>query len=212
MSGGDDVVVNPETVEQTAQGVATALGQAAEPGPVPYAAAGSPIDAAASAASGEVIALVAAGSGDLAPRAGEVMGVTQDALAGLQSADGQNTTDLRNGWRSGAGPDACAPGCCGERRKRGPGRPGKRPDGRVGPGGAGVVERRIGVGRAAERAGSGVVAGERTVGVTVVVVERAGRAGVATEWTWRTAGWSGTGWWPAVAADATAAVGIDDRR
>ena len=39
MSGGDDVVVNPETVEQTAQGVSTTLGQAAEPGPVPYAAA-----------------------------------------------------------------------------------------------------------------------------------------------------------------------------
>jgi hypothetical protein len=95
MSGGDDVVVNPESVEQAAQAVSTALGQAAEPGPVPYAAGASPIDAAATAASGVVIALVSAGSGDLAPRGGEVMGVTQDALAGLQSADGQNTTDLQ---------------------------------------------------------------------------------------------------------------------
>jgi hypothetical protein len=95
MSGGDDVVVNPESVEQAAQAVSTALGQAAEPGPVPYAAGASPIDAAATAASGQVIALVSAGSGDLAPRGGEVMGVTQDALAGLQSADGQNTTDLQ---------------------------------------------------------------------------------------------------------------------
>ena len=95
MSGGDDVVVNPESVAQTAQAVATALGQAAEPGPVPYAAGASPIDAAAAAASGVVIALVSAGSGDLAPRGGEVMGVSQDALAGLQSADGQNTTDLQ---------------------------------------------------------------------------------------------------------------------
>ena len=95
MSGGDDVVVNPATVEHAAQAVSTALGQAAEPGPVPYAAGASPIDAAATAASGQVIALVSAGSGDLAPRGGEVMGVTQDALAGLQSADGQNTTDLQ---------------------------------------------------------------------------------------------------------------------
>ena len=73
MSGGDDVVVNPESVEQTAQGVSTALGQAAEPGPVPHAAGASPIDAAASAASGEVIGLVSAASGDLAPRGGEVV-------------------------------------------------------------------------------------------------------------------------------------------
>ena len=75
MSGGDDVVVNPESVEQTAQGVSTALGQAAEPGPVPHAAGASPIDAAASAASGEVIGLVSAASGDLAPRGGEVVGL-----------------------------------------------------------------------------------------------------------------------------------------
>jgi hypothetical protein len=96
MSGGDESTkIQPESVLQTAQGVATTLGQASAPGPVPFGTGASPIDGAASAASGTVIALVSAASADLAPRAGEVLGATESAVAGLQNADAENTTDLR---------------------------------------------------------------------------------------------------------------------
>jgi hypothetical protein len=94
VSGGEDVKIDPASVLQTAQGVSAALGQAAEPGPVPYATGVSPIDAAAAAASSEVIGLVSAASADLAPRGGEVMGATETAVSGLQTADGKNATDL----------------------------------------------------------------------------------------------------------------------
>lgn len=95
MSGGDEPVkIEPSEVQQTAQGVATALGQAAEPGPVPAATGTSPIDLAAGAAATTVIGQVAAGSADLAPRGGEVLGAAATAVAGLQSADGANTADL----------------------------------------------------------------------------------------------------------------------
>ena len=71
MSGGDESTkIQPESVLQTAQGVATTLGQASAPGPVPLGTGVSPIDGAASAASGTVIGLVSAASADLAPRAG----------------------------------------------------------------------------------------------------------------------------------------------
>ena len=95
MSGGDEPVkIEPGEVQQTAQGVATALGQAAEPGPVPGATGASPIDLAAGAAATTVIGYVAAGSADLAPRGGEVLGAADTAVAGLQSADSGNAADL----------------------------------------------------------------------------------------------------------------------
>ena len=64
MSGGEDVKIDPVSVLQAGQGVSTALAQAAEPGPVPYATGASPIDAAAAAASSQVIGLVSAASAD----------------------------------------------------------------------------------------------------------------------------------------------------
>jgi hypothetical protein len=95
MGGGDEPIkIEPGEVQQTAQGVATALGQAAEPGPVPAATGASPIDLAAGAAATTVIGYVAAGSADLAPRGGEVLGAADTALAGLQSADSGNAADL----------------------------------------------------------------------------------------------------------------------
>jgi hypothetical protein len=95
MTGGDEPVkIEPGEVQQTAQGVATALDQAAEPGPVPAATGTSPIDLAAGAAATTVIGYVAAGSADLAPRGGEVLGAADTAVAGLQSADSGNTADL----------------------------------------------------------------------------------------------------------------------
>ena len=95
MSGGDEPVkIEPGEVQQTAQGVATALGQAAEPGPVPAATGTSPIDLAAGAAATTLIGYVAAGSADLAPRGGEVLGAADTAVAGLQSADSGNAADL----------------------------------------------------------------------------------------------------------------------
>ena len=96
MSGGDESVkVNPGEIEQTAQGVAGALAQAAQPGPVPTATGTSPIDVAALAASGTVISFVAGASADLAPRGGEVLGAADSALAGLQAADSNNATELQ---------------------------------------------------------------------------------------------------------------------
>jgi hypothetical protein len=95
MSGGDEPVkIEPGELQQTAQGVATALDQAADAGPVPAATGTSPIDLAAGAAATTVIGRVAAGSADLAPRGGEVLGAAATAVAGLQSADGQNAADL----------------------------------------------------------------------------------------------------------------------
>jgi hypothetical protein len=95
MSGDDEPVkIEPAEVQQTAQGVASALGQAAEPGPVPAATGTSPIDLAAGAAATTVIGYVAAGSADLAPRGGEVLGAADTAVAGLQSADSGNATNL----------------------------------------------------------------------------------------------------------------------
>jgi hypothetical protein len=95
MSGGDEPVeINPGEVEQTAQGVAGTLAQAAQPGPVPTATGASPIDGAALAAAGTVIAYVSAASADLAPRAAEVTSAADSALAGLQTADGENATEL----------------------------------------------------------------------------------------------------------------------
>lgn len=94
MSGGESVKVNPGEVEQTAQGVAGTLAQAAQPGPVPTATGTSPIDGAALAASGTVISFVAGASADLAPRGAEVLGAADSALAGLQAADSNNTTEL----------------------------------------------------------------------------------------------------------------------
>jgi hypothetical protein len=95
MSAGDEPVkIEPGEVQQTAQGVATALDEAAEPAPVPAATGASPIDLAAGAAATTVIRRVAAGSLDLAPRGGEVLGAAATAVAGLQSADGRNAADL----------------------------------------------------------------------------------------------------------------------
>jgi hypothetical protein len=92
--GGEPVKINPGEVEQTAQGVAGALAQAAEPGPVPTATGASPIDGAALAAAGTVIAYVSAASADLAPRGAEVTSAADSALAGLQTADTKNATTL----------------------------------------------------------------------------------------------------------------------
>ena len=95
MSGGDEPVkIEPAEVQQTAQGVATQLDEAAEPGPVPAATGASPIDLAAGAAATTVIGYVAAGSADLAPRGGEVVGAAATAVGGLQSADSGNATNL----------------------------------------------------------------------------------------------------------------------
>ena len=111
MSGGDEPVkIEPGEVQQTAQGVATALGQAAEPGPVPAATGASPIDLAAGAAATTVIGYVAAGSADLAPRGGEVLGAADTALAGLQSADSGNAVDLSAVGEQAAGQDSAR--CC----------------------------------------------------------------------------------------------------
>jgi hypothetical protein len=118
VSGGDESTkIQPESVLQTAQGVATTLEQASAPGPVPFGTGVSPIDGAATAASGTVIGLVSAASADLAPRAGEVVGATESAVAALQNADAQNTADLQQvgaqaemqlGGQSGAGAAAAA--------------------------------------------------------------------------------------------------------
>jgi len=95
MSGGSEPVkIDPGEVEQTAQGVAGALAQAAQPGPVPTATGASPIDGAALAAAGTVIAYVSAASADLAPRGAEVTSAADSALAGLQTADSKNATEL----------------------------------------------------------------------------------------------------------------------
>jgi hypothetical protein len=93
--GGESVKVNPGEVEQTAQAVAGALAQAAQPGPVPTATGTSPIDGAALAASGTVISFVAGASADLAPRGAEVLGAADSALAGLGAADSDNATELQ---------------------------------------------------------------------------------------------------------------------
>src|SRR6201993_2698360 len=93
--GGESVKVNPGEVQQTAQGVAGTLAQAAQPGPVPTATGTSPIDGAALAASGTVISFVASASADLAPRGAEVIGAADTAVAGFQAADTQNTTELK---------------------------------------------------------------------------------------------------------------------
>jgi hypothetical protein len=96
VSGGDESTkIQPGGVLQTAQGVATTLERASVPGPVPVATGACPIDGAAAGAAGTVIALVSTASADLAPRAGEVLGATDSAVAGLQNADAENATNLR---------------------------------------------------------------------------------------------------------------------
>src|ERR1700758_5795963 len=104
--GGESVKVNPGEVQQTAQGVAGTLAQAAQPGQVPTATGTSPIDGAALAAAGTVISFVAGASADLAPRGAEVLGAADSALAGLRAADSNNAAELQGVGEPAPGEEA----------------------------------------------------------------------------------------------------------
>src|ERR1700739_1751919 len=101
MSGGaEPVKINPGEVEQTVQGVAGTLAQAAQPGPVPTATGTSPIDGAALAASGIVISLVAGASAGLGPRGGGGAGAAARRGAGRPGGPRRKRTAVS--WGVGA--------------------------------------------------------------------------------------------------------------
>jgi hypothetical protein len=87
--------LGPSEIEQTAQTVAATLTQAARPGPVPVAGAGSPVDTAASAVAGAVVKSVAAASAELAPKGPEGLALTQAALTQAKTKDDENAGRIK---------------------------------------------------------------------------------------------------------------------
>lgn len=89
------ISLRPSEIEQTAQSVAATLAQAARPGPVPAAAGGSPVDAAASAVAGAVVRNVAAASAELGPKSAEGLALSRAALAQAHVHDTDNAARIK---------------------------------------------------------------------------------------------------------------------
>jgi hypothetical protein len=85
------------TAKVTAAGesVAAQIAMSARPAPVPPATGGSPIDGAAAAVAGAIIAKVAASSADLAPESAEFLAKTETAVAELNAKDGENASKIK---------------------------------------------------------------------------------------------------------------------
>jgi hypothetical protein len=95
MAASDRIRLDEAAITETAQSVATSIAQAAQPGPVPTATTGSPIDAAAAGVAGAVATNVAASSAELAPRSAEGLAKSQAALAEMKATDNTNAADLK---------------------------------------------------------------------------------------------------------------------
>lgn len=112
------IKVAPADVQDKAQTVAGALQRAAQPGPVPVAGAGSPIDTALESVVEAVANAVAESTGTLLPRATIGLAQSTEAVQQLQGQDADNAQQVaqvpgglaRQAPLSGAGaPAAAAP-------------------------------------------------------------------------------------------------------
>jgi hypothetical protein len=95
MAANDRISLQEAAITDTAQSVAASLAQAAQPGPVPVATGGSPIDGAAATVASAVVAHVAASAADLAPRSAEGLAKSQAALAELNAQDDTNASQIQ---------------------------------------------------------------------------------------------------------------------
>jgi len=89
-----NIKVNPTDVQANAQTAATAIGRAAQPGPVPVAGAGSPIDTAAAGVAAAVAKNVAASSAKLAPEGAAVLARSSGAVGQMEAQEAQNTDQI----------------------------------------------------------------------------------------------------------------------
>jgi hypothetical protein len=111
------IKVAPADVQDKAQTVAGALQRAAQPGPVPVAGAGSPIDTALEAVATAVANAVAGSTGTLLPRATMALAQSTEAVQQLQGQDAENAQQVAQvpgglapqAPSSGAGAPAAAP-------------------------------------------------------------------------------------------------------
>jgi hypothetical protein len=85
-----EIKVQPSAATQQAQTVATAVAQAAKPGPVPVAGAGSPVDAAAAGVAAAVGKNVATSSAKLAPKSGQILARSTAAIDQMQAQEAEN--------------------------------------------------------------------------------------------------------------------------
>jgi hypothetical protein len=113
------IKVAPADVQEKAQTVATTLEQAAQPGPIPVAVAGSPIDTALAAVATAVADAVADASGEMQPRATMGLAESTQALQQLQGQDAANAGQVAQvpegqvqqaALSSGGAPAAANPG------------------------------------------------------------------------------------------------------
>jgi hypothetical protein len=89
-----NIKVNPTDVQANAQTAAAAIGRAAQPGPVPVAGGGSPIDTAAAGVAAAVAKNVAASSAKLAPESAAVLARSSGAVGQMETQEAQNTDQI----------------------------------------------------------------------------------------------------------------------
>ncbi|MFB1298588.1 hypothetical protein ACAG24_024045 [Mycobacterium sp. pW049] len=94
--GAKPIEVLPAAVTGTAQSIAGEVSRAAQPGPVPMPAAGSPIDVAANAVAVAVAENVAHCSATLAPEPIEGVQKAETATTELRGQDAESATDIRS--------------------------------------------------------------------------------------------------------------------
>lgn len=80
---------------QVARQVGASLARAAQPGPVPTAGAGSPVDGAAAGVAAAVSTNVAAASADLAPKSAQIEATAQAAVAAMKAKDAENASRIQ---------------------------------------------------------------------------------------------------------------------
>lgn len=89
-----DIKLQPSDVQNKAQSVAGAMAQAAKPGPVPVAGAGSPIDAALAGVAGAISTNIAASSAKLATQGAEGLAKSTTAVARMSTAEQENAAQV----------------------------------------------------------------------------------------------------------------------
>ena len=94
--GAQPIEVLPAAVTGSAQSIAGEVSRAAQPGPVPMPAAGSPIDVAANAVAVAVAQNVAQCSAALAPEPIEGVEKAETAVTELRGQDAESATDIRS--------------------------------------------------------------------------------------------------------------------
>lgn len=94
--GAKPIEVLPAAVTGTAQSIAGEVARAAQPGPVPMPAAGSPIDVAANAVAVAVAENVAHCSATLAPEPMEGIQKAETATTEFRAQDAESAADIRS--------------------------------------------------------------------------------------------------------------------